>query len=100
MTDTLTIKDNRTGKDYEIEIVDGNISASQLRQIKVNENDFGMMSYDPGFLNTANCTSRITDLHGSEGIYLRKRAHSWTWFTSYSMANYQTSKSHMIGNSD
>jgi len=46
MSDTLTIKDNRTGKEYDIDIVDGNISAMQLRQIKVNEGDFGMMSYD------------------------------------------------------
>ena len=74
MADTLTIRDNRTGKDYEVDIVDGNISAMQLRQIKVNEGDFGMMSYDPGYLNTASCTSRITDLHGSEGI-LRYRGY-------------------------
>jgi len=46
MSDTLTIKDNRTGKEYDIDIVDGNISAMQLRQIKVNEGDFGMMSYE------------------------------------------------------
>jgi len=50
MSDTLSIKDNRTGKDYEVDIVDGNISASALRQIKENEGDFGMMSYDPGYL--------------------------------------------------
>ncbi|MDG1904825.1 MAG: citrate synthase [Arenicella sp.] len=74
MTDTLSVKDNRTGKEYEIEIVDGNITASQLRQIKVNEGDFGMMSYDPGFVNTANCTSRITDLDGGKGI-LRYRGY-------------------------
>lgn len=74
MSDTLTIKDNRTGKEYDIDIVDGNISAMQLRQIKVNEDDFGVMSYDPGYLNTANCTSRITDLHGSKGI-LRYRGY-------------------------
>ncbi len=74
MSDTLTIKDNRTGKEYDIDIVDGNISAVQLRQIKVNEDDFGVMSYDPGYLNTANCTSRITDLHGSKGI-LRYRGY-------------------------
>ncbi len=74
MSDTLTIKDNRTGKEYDIDIVDGNISAMQLRQIKVNEGDFGMMSYDPGYLNTASCTSRITDLHGSQGI-LRYRGY-------------------------
>jgi len=74
MSDTLSIKDNRTGKEYEVEIVDGNISASQLRQIKLNEGDFGMMSYDPGYLNTASCTSRVTDLHGSAGI-LRYRGY-------------------------
>jgi len=74
MSDTLSIRDNRTGKEYEVDIVDGNISATQLRQIKVNEGDFGMMSYDPGYLNTASCTSRITDLHGSEGI-LRYRGY-------------------------
>jgi len=74
MSDTLTIKDNRTGKEYEVDIVDGNISAMQLRQIKINEGDFGVMSYDPGYLNTASCTSRITDLHGSEGI-LRYRGY-------------------------
>ena len=74
MSDTLSIKDNRTGKEYQIEIVDGNISASQLRQIKENEGDFGMMSYDPGYLNTASCTSRITDLDGDQGI-LRYRGY-------------------------
>ncbi len=74
MSDTLTIKDNRTGKEYDVDIVDGNISAMQLRQIKVQDDDFGMMSYDPGYLNTASCTSRITDLHGSKGI-LRYRGY-------------------------
>lgn len=74
MSDTLSIKDNRTGKEYEVDIVDDNIRASDLRQIKVNDTDFGMMSYDPGYLNTASCTSRITDLHGSEGI-LRYRGY-------------------------
>lgn len=74
MSDTLSIKDNRTGKEYEINIVDDNIKAADLRQIKVNDSDFGMMSYDPGYMNTANCTSRITDLHGSQGI-LRYRGY-------------------------
>ncbi len=74
MSDTLSIKDNRTGKEYEVDIVDDNIKASDLRQIKVNDADFGMMSYDPGYLNTASCTSRITDLHGAEGI-LRYRGY-------------------------
>ncbi|MBX2848007.1 MAG: hypothetical protein KTR16_06795 [Acidiferrobacterales bacterium] len=68
MSDTLTIKDNRTGKEYEVDIVDDNIKATDLRKIKVNDSDFGMMSYDPGYLNTASCTSRITDLHGADGI--------------------------------
>ena len=74
MADTLSIKDNRTGKEYQVDIVDDNIRASDLRQIKVNDSDFGMMSYDPGYLNTASCTSRITDLHGSDGI-LRYRGY-------------------------
>jgi citrate synthase len=74
MSDTLTIRDNRTGKEYDVDITDGNIRAMDLRQIKVKDDDFGMMSYDPGYLNTASCTSRITDLHGSEGI-LRYRGY-------------------------
>lgn len=74
MADTLSIKDNRTGKEYEIDIVDDNICAKDLRQIKVKDSDFGMMSYDPGYMNTANCTSRITDLHGADGI-LRYRGY-------------------------
>ncbi|MEO0367525.1 MAG: citrate synthase [Pseudomonadota bacterium] len=74
MTHSLTIKDNRTGKEYELDIVDGNINAKDLRQIKVQESDFGMMSYDPGYLNTASCTSRITDLDGGAGI-LRYRGY-------------------------
>ncbi|NND81589.1 MAG: citrate synthase [Gammaproteobacteria bacterium] len=74
MSDTLSIRDNRTGKEYEIDIKDDNIKALDLRQIKVNDDDFGMMSYDPGYMNTASCTSHITDLHGSKGI-LRYRGY-------------------------
>ncbi len=74
MADTLSIKDNRTGKDYEIDIVGDNIKAIDLRQIKVDDDDFGMMSYDPGFTNTASCSSTVTDLHGSKGI-LRYRGY-------------------------
>ena len=74
MSDTLSIKDNRTGKEYEIAITDGNIRASDLRQIKVQESDFGMMSYDPGYTNTASCESKITDLDGEAGI-LRYRGY-------------------------
>ena len=68
MGDTLTITDNRTGKQYELPITDGTIRAADLRQIKVNEDEFGMMSYDPAFLNTANCRSRITFIDGDQGI--------------------------------
>jgi len=74
MGDTLTITDNRTGKQYELPITDGTIRAADLRQIKVNEDEFGMMSYDPAFLNTANCRSRITFIDGDRGI-LRYRGY-------------------------
>ena len=60
MADTLTITDNRTAKQYEVPITDGTIRAIDLRQIKVEADEFGLMSYDPAFLNTANCRSRIT----------------------------------------
>ncbi|MCY4573263.1 MAG: citrate synthase [Gemmatimonadetes bacterium] len=68
-SDTLTITDNRTQREYEISILDGNvIRAMDLRQIKVRDEDFGMMAYDPGFTNTAFTISRITDVKGGEGI--------------------------------
>ncbi len=66
--DTLTIIDNRTGKTYEIPVADGTIRAIDLRQIKTSAEDFGLMSYDPGFLNTAACKSRITFIDGDKGI--------------------------------
>jgi citrate synthase len=65
---TLTIVDNRTGKSYEIPIVDGTIRAKDLRQIKTSIDDFGLMSYDPAFTNTASCRSRITFIDGEMGI--------------------------------
>ena len=68
MADTITITDNRTGKSYEIPVQDGAISAMALRQIKVSEDDFGLLSYDPGFQNTASCQSRITYLDGDRGV--------------------------------
>jgi citrate synthase len=74
MSDTLTITDNRTGKQYEIPISNGTIRAIDLRQIKVDPDEFGMMSYDPAFLNTANCQSRITFIDGDKGI-LRYRGY-------------------------
>jgi citrate synthase len=67
-TDTLTITDNRTGKQYEIPIADGTIRAMDLRQIKVSDEDFGMMTYDPAFMNTASCKSRITYIDGDKGV--------------------------------
>jgi len=71
---TLTITDNRTGKTYEIPIEHDTIRAIDLRQIKVNDDDFGMMSYDPAYLNTASCKSRITYIDGAKGI-LRYRGY-------------------------
>jgi citrate synthase len=68
MPDTLTITDNRTGKQYDIPIQDGTIRAMDLRQIKVVANEFGMMTYDPAFMNTAACRSRITFIDGDAGI--------------------------------
>ena len=65
---TLTITDNRTGKTYEIPVEDDTIRAIDLRQIKVNPGDFGLMSYDPAYLNTASCRSQITYIDGEKGI--------------------------------
>src|SRR5215218_8449041 len=70
MTETLTIVDNRTGKKYELPIQDGTIRAMDLRQIKTAADDFGLMTYDPAFMNTANCRSAITFIDGDQGILL------------------------------
>jgi citrate synthase len=72
--ETLTIVDNRTGKQYEIPIQNDTIRAIDLRQIKVNEDEFGMMSYDPAYTNTASCISRVTFIDGDKGI-LRYRGY-------------------------
>jgi len=66
--DSLTITDNRTGRTYEVEITDDTIRAMDLRQIKVREDDFGMMAYDPAFTNTASCRSAITFIDGEAGV--------------------------------
>ena len=66
--DTLSITDNRTGKNYEIPIENDTIRANDLKQIKVKDDDFGMMSYDPAFGNTAACISRVTFIDGDNGI--------------------------------
>jgi citrate synthase len=70
MADTLTVTDNRTGKQYEIPIENGTIRAMDLRQIKVKPDEFGMMTYDPAFMNTAACKSRITFIDGDKGVLL------------------------------
>src|SRR6187551_3717967 len=72
--DTLTITDNRTGKTYEVKISDGTIRSMDLRQIKVNDEDFGLMGYDPAFTNTASCRSAVTFIDGDLGI-LRYRGY-------------------------
>ena len=72
--DTVTVIDNRTGKQYEIPITNGTIRAMDLRQIKVDPHEFGMMSYDPAFNNTASCISHITYIDGDAGI-LRYRGY-------------------------
>jgi citrate synthase len=70
MSDSLTVIDNRTGKKYELPIQDGTIRAVDLRQIKAGPDDFGLMTYDPAFMNTANCRSSITYIDGDKGILL------------------------------
>jgi citrate synthase len=70
MPDTLSITDNRTGKQYEIPIQDGAIRATDLKQIRTGPDDVGLMTYDPAFLNTAACRSRITYIDGDRGVLL------------------------------
>lgn len=72
--ETLTIIDNRTGKQYEVPIENGTIKATDLRKIRSAPDDFGIMSYDPGYMNTAACKSRITFIDGDQGI-LRYRGY-------------------------
>jgi citrate synthase len=74
MADTLTVRDNRTGKSYEIPVRNGTINATDLNQIKVAEDDFGLMSYDPAYKNTASCKSKVTFIDGDKGI-LRYRGY-------------------------
>ncbi len=68
--ESLTITDNRTGKEYEVSIEHGTIHAMDLRQIKTSSEDFGLMTYDPAFTNTASCKSKITYIDGEKGILL------------------------------
>src|SRR4249920_2530820 len=74
-TDSLTVTDNRTGKTYELPIEDATVRGLDLRQIKVDESEFGLMSYDPAFNNTASCRSSVTYIDGAAGI-LEHRGYS------------------------
>ncbi len=67
-SNSLTVTDNRTGRQYEIPIDDETIRATELRKIKVNDDDFGLMTYDPAFMATASCRSAITYIDGDKGI--------------------------------
>jgi citrate synthase len=74
-SDSLSVTDNRTGQTYELPIEDGTVRAMDLRQIKVDEDEFGMLAYDPAFTNTASCRSAITYIDGAAGI-LEHRGYS------------------------
>src|SRR4051794_13046412 len=73
--DSLTVTDNRTGESYDIEVTDGTVKAMDFRSIKVSEDDFGLMTYDPAFTNTASCRSEITYIDGAAGV-LEHRGYS------------------------
>src|SRR5690349_23999239 len=73
-SNTITITDNRTNATYTLPVEDGTIRAMDLRQIKTGPDDFGLMTYDPAFMNTASCQSSITYLDGDKGI-LRYRGY-------------------------
>ena len=75
VNESLTITDNRTGQSYEVPISDGTVRAMDLRQIKVSEDEFGLMAYDPAFTNTAACRSSVTYIDGAAGI-LEHRGYS------------------------
>jgi citrate synthase len=72
--ETLTITDNRTGQSYTLPVENGTIRAMDLRKIKTGADDFGLMTYDPAFMNTASCKSAITYIDGDKGI-LRYRGY-------------------------
>ena len=68
MTDSLTVRDNRTGQEYDVPITDGTIKAADLGKIRPNEEQPGLAVYDPGFVNTASCRSAVTFIDGDKGI--------------------------------
>src|ERR687883_907749 len=73
--ETLSVTDNRTGRTYEIPITDGTVRAMDFRQIKVDDDDFGLMTYDPAYTNTASCRSSVTYIDGDAGV-LEHRGYS------------------------
>src|SRR5512134_416835 len=66
--ESITVTDNRTGQSYDIPIIDGTVKAMDFRQLKTDQDDFGLMVYDPAFTNTASCRSAITQIDGDKGI--------------------------------
>src|SRR5215216_2964290 len=72
--ETLSVTDNRTGESYEVEIEDGTVKAMDFRQIKVSDDDFGLMTYDPAFTNTASVRSSVCFINGEAGV-LEYRGH-------------------------
>ena len=73
-SNTLTVTDNRTDRTYTLRIEDGTVRAMDMRQIKTSDDDFGLILYDPAFMNTASCRSDITFIDGERGI-LEYRGH-------------------------
>ena len=70
MADTLSITDNRTGKTYEVPISEGTIRATDLKKITTGGDDVGLATYDPAYMNTASCKSKITFIDGDKGILM------------------------------
>src|SRR5215218_7604604 len=66
--ETLSVTDNRTGESYEVEVDDGTVRAMAFRQMKVSDDDFGLMAYDPAFTNTASCRSSVCFIDGEAGV--------------------------------
>jgi len=113
VSESLTITDNRTGKTYEVPINYGtfplygaSIRGADLKNIKMSEEDFGLMSFDPAFLNSASCQSAITFIDGSAGFSATgdtpsssspSRATTWRWLTCLSMENCRTRRNTMRG---
>ena len=88
--ETLTVTDNRTGRRYEIPIEDGTIRATELRNIKTQEDDFGLMTYDPAYMATASCRSAITFIDGEKGILEYRATRSSNWQRSRTISRSPT----------